>query len=189
MHSDPVSVISFPLKNAVCTQQFERYSYIEPTKEKSHHHFLLEKEKGKKKKTIKCKQRGVVQREGLQSLTGLIPEQVSLQPDLYPSLPTDLPFTFGTLTLAALSPAFSQLAPRESSSSFLFIFREPPSCFLCFTHHPQLSPPCGCTAKGVAGDRGHIAPGLPSRGMKNRRETPAEAPAPSLGGFTSEVIQ
>jgi len=86
IHSDPVSVISFPLKYAACTQQFERYSYIEPTKEKSHHHFLLEKGEGKKKKkhrmhTTWCDQ-GVSQHEGLRGLIGLIPEQVSLQPDL-----------------------------------------------------------------------------------------------------------
>lgn len=59
IHSDPVSVISFPLKYAACTQQFERYSYIEPTKEKSHPHFRLEKGEGEKKKNIECTQRGV----------------------------------------------------------------------------------------------------------------------------------
>lgn len=83
IHSDPVSVISFPLKYAACTQQFERYSYIEPTKEKSHPHFRLEKGEGKKKKkhrmhTTWCDQ-GVSQHEGLRGLIGLIPEQVSLR--------------------------------------------------------------------------------------------------------------
>ena len=86
IHSDPVSVISFPLKNAACTQQFERYSYIEPTKEKKPSSFSFGKRRGEKKKkhrmhTTWCDQ-GVSQHEGLRGLIGLIPEQVSLQPDL-----------------------------------------------------------------------------------------------------------